>query len=52
MFSLSELREWYADLREEIEASIRQRESEQAAREAAVREAMTPTPEFTLGELL
>jgi LPS sulfotransferase NodH len=51
-FTLSELREWSAELRHRIDASIEREQREQAEHEAAVREAMTPTPEFTLGELL
>ena len=51
-FTLEELRGWYADIRAELKADFESEQRDEDAHEAAVREAMTPTPEFTLGELL
>ena len=52
VFTVAELREWYADMHHRIDASIEREQREQSAHEAAVREAMTPSPAFTLAELL
>ena len=57
--TLEELEEWTAQASKyaeeanlRLEESIAEFESEEAAHDAAVREAMTPSPAFTLGELL